>query len=37
VIFVGFTDLPSGNLTVCELEHTPIPFFDLPVQNGDFL
>ena len=28
--------IPSGKLTVCELENGPVEIVDLPIKNGDF-
>jgi len=29
--------LPSGKLTVCDIEHGPVEIVDLPIKNGGFL
>ena len=28
--------LPSGNLTVCDIESGPVEIVDLLIENGDF-
>ena len=28
--------IPSGKLTVCELENGPVEIVDLPIKNSDF-
>jgi len=31
-----YMGIPSGNLTVCELEHGLFEIVGLPMKNGDF-
>ena len=35
-IIRGYHLVPSGKLTVCELENGPVEIVDLPIRNGDF-
>ena len=36
-IYHGFMMIiPSGKLTVCELEHDHLNVVDLPIENGNF-
>ena len=30
-------DIPSGKLTLCELENGPVEIVSFPIENGDFI